>query len=106
MRIPVILFMALFSGLLWSPMCMGQQTATLNPDSWHGLMLDKSTPKDAIRTLGQPQSDKSDELRFRVIDRWIIPEQKLRMFRVLAYKNTSDVRTVELAYLENKLVRI
>ncbi|MEO8649379.1 MAG: hypothetical protein ABI539_09460 [Acidobacteriota bacterium] len=31
------------------------------PDRWHGLIVDQSSPDDAIATLGTPDSDKIDK---------------------------------------------
>jgi hypothetical protein len=83
MRNFITIVVALYCTLALAPSCMGQQTSAYNPGGWNGLTLDKSTPEDAIRVLGQPLSDKLDELRFRVIDKWITPRQKQKIFRVL-----------------------
>src|SRR5712671_6028890 len=106
MRNFITTVLALLCSLVLAPSCMGQQTSTYSLDGWNSLTLDKSTPEDAIRMLGQPLSDKFDELRFRVIDKWITPRQKQKIFRVLTYKDVGEVKEVELAFLENKLVRI
>jgi len=106
MRNFIAVVVALYCSLALAPACMGQQTSTYSLDGWNSLTLDKSTPEDAIRMLGQPLSDKLDELRFRVIDKWITPRQKQKIFRVLAYKNAGEGKEAELAFLENKLVRI
>ncbi len=70
------------------------------------MALDQSTSEDAIRTLGRAISDKSDRLHIHNIDKWVTPSHKQKVFRVLAYKNTGEVKRVELAFLDNKLVRI
>jgi hypothetical protein len=106
MRNFITFVVALYCSFALAPMCIGQQTSAYNLDGWNGLTLDKSTPEDAIRILGQPLSDKLNELRFRVIDKWITPRQKLKIFRVLAYKDAGEVKRAELAFLENRLVRI
>jgi hypothetical protein len=85
---------------------VGQQTSAFKPDGWHGLALDKSTPEDAIHALGQPLSDTSDRLRIRIIDKWVIPKHKQKIFRVMTYKDQGEAKKAELAFLENKLVRI
>lgn len=41
------------------------------PDRWRGLVIDESTPEDAIRILGQPQSDKLSDLPVRRLNNWI-----------------------------------
>ena len=84
----------------------GQQTNTYKSDGWQGLKLDQSTLEDAVRTLGQPFSDKSDRLRIHNIDKWVAPRHKQKIFRVLTYKKAAEVKKVELAFLNNKLVRI
>jgi len=106
MRNFVTTVLALLCSIALAPTCMGQQTSTYNPGGWHGLTLDKSTPEDAIRILGQPLSDNLDELHFRVIDKWITPRQKQKIFRVLTYKDAGEVARAELAFLDNTLVRI
>ncbi len=84
----------------------GQQTSIYKPDGWQGLTLDQSTPEDAIRALGQPITDKSDRLHIHNIGKWVTPKHKQKIFRVLTYKNAGEVKKAELAFLDNKLVRI
>jgi len=87
---------------------MGQQTSAYKykRDGWYGLTLDKSTPEDAIHTLGQPSGDTSDRLRIQIIDNWVIAKHKQKIFRVLTYKEVAGAKEAKLAFLENKLVRI
>ncbi|MBD0372475.1 MAG: hypothetical protein ICV60_16645 [Pyrinomonadaceae bacterium] len=88
------------------PVGLGQQTSAYKPDGWQGLTLDKSSPEDAVRLLGQPFSDKTERLQIYNIDAWVSPMQKEKIFRVLTYKNIGDVKQAALAFLDNRLVRI
>ena len=79
-------------------------------DSWHGLVLDESTPEQTIAKMGTPGEDKEDQRAdfFRVMTRYeISPEAQHRGFRELMYKSpVSDVKEVKLYFFKNKLALI
>jgi hypothetical protein len=106
MRKIVTTVLALIGIIVLASGSFGQQASAYKPDGWQGLTLDESTPEDAIRTLGQPISDKLDRLLIHNIDKWITPKHKQKIFRVLTYKSAGGVKRAELAFLDNKLVRI
>lgn len=106
MRELIITILIITGIIALEPVGFGQQASAYKPDGWQGLVLDKSTPEDAIRLLGQPVSDHRDRLQIYNIDVWVSPRQKEKIFRVLAYKNIVDVKQAALAFLDNKLVRI
>jgi hypothetical protein len=83
-----------------------QTTVAYKPDGWQGLALDQSSPEDAIKILGQASEDKLDRLHVRNLDKWLSPKQEQKVFRVLTYKPTGEVKKVELDFIDNKLVRI
>ena len=41
---------------------------TPQPDRWHGLILDESTPEDAVKVLGKPSEDKPQPNNLQHID--------------------------------------
>ena len=106
MRKFVMTALALIGIIVLTSTGFSQQTSAYNPDSWQGLALDRSTPEDAVRILGQPASDKLDKLQIYNIDVWVTPKHKQKIFRVLTYKKTRDAERAELAFLGGKLVRI
>lgn len=83
-----------------------QQTNTYKPNGWQGLVLDQSTAEDATSILGKPASDKVDRLHIHNIDNWVTPKHKEKIFRTLTYRKVGDVKKAELAFLDNKLVRV
>ncbi|MBA3442197.1 MAG: hypothetical protein H0T92_20250 [Pyrinomonadaceae bacterium] len=76
------------------------------PDRWRGLILDQSTPDDAIRVLGQPSKDKTDNLAPSRIDAWITKKRKEKIFRLLEFKKSEGIDHAWLWFLDNKLVSI
>jgi hypothetical protein len=40
------------------------------PDRWRGLVIDQSTPEDAIRILGEPKKDKVGSLTVMDVRSW------------------------------------
>jgi len=83
-----------------------QTTATFKADRWRGLLLDQSSPEEAIKALGQPAEDKTDRLHIRNLDKWLSPRQEQKAFRILIYKTVDEAKKVELDFADNKLVRI
>jgi hypothetical protein len=98
--------LALIGVFVLASTSFGQHASAYKPDSWQSLTLDQSTPGDAVHTLGQPVSDKSDRLHIYNIDAWITPKHKQKIFRVLTYEKVGDAKKVRLSFLDNKLVRI
>lgn len=78
------------------------------PDRWHGLIIDQSTPEDAIKILGQPKKDKVDRLTVYQLGRWVSKQQKEKVFRNLEYKfdDKQGVQKATLSFKDNKLVMI
>ena len=85
-----------------------QEQVTARPDGWHGLVLDVSTPEDAIRVLGQPSGDKSNQsLKIVMVDKWLAGgKYNQKIFRELTFKKPAGFKEARLSFLENKLVLI
>jgi hypothetical protein len=83
-----------------------EESKSALPDRWRGLILNQSTPDDAIRILGNPAEDKVDRIRVFQIDRWVTSKQKEKIFRKLLFKKPEGVDKATLSFLENKLVMI
>jgi hypothetical protein len=81
---------------------------TAQPDGWRGLIIDVSTPEDAIRIFGQPSSDKSNQsLRLLMVDKWLAGgKYKQKLFRQLTFKKPVGFDEVRLSFLESKLIMI
>jgi len=85
------------------------QSLELHADRFRDLVLDVSTPEDAVRLLGKPSKDESGEsVRVWGIDNWLAGKEKQKIFRKLTYKwgKAKGVEFVELAFLEGKLAMI
>jgi hypothetical protein len=76
------------------------------PDRWRGLILNQSTPEDAIRVLGQPTSDKLNRLTVYRIQGWLTKATKEKIFRTLEFKKPEGIDKAWLAFSEGKLVAI
>src|SRR3954452_23357334 len=81
-----------------------------SPDRWRGLILDESTPADAIKILGEPQKDKDNQQMrmFGGVSKWLTKRQKEKVFRSQEFKlaKGEGVEKAYLFYLDGKLVRI
>ena len=77
------------------------------PDRWRGLILDQSTPEDAIRILGAPASDKTGgKLTAFRIQSWLTKKAKEKIFRTLEFKKPEGIDKAFLTFLDGKLVAI
>jgi hypothetical protein len=76
------------------------------PDRWRGLIVDQSSPEDAIKTLGTPDSDKIDSFRVYKIDDWLTKSIREKKYRRLEFEKIEGFKKVILAFNENKLVFI
>jgi hypothetical protein len=74
------------------------------PDRWRGLIIDQSTTEDAIKVLGQPASDKTDNFRPYPFDKRI--STKGKTFRHLKFKGINGLDSALLVFTDNKLVSI
>ena len=98
---PAVLLISLCMGSV----CAQEQDRPM-PDRWRGLILDQSTPEDAIRILGNPKSDKPSELPVQRINNWITKKRKQKVFRKLKFDKPEGVDSAELYFLDGKLVMI
>jgi hypothetical protein len=74
------------------------------PDRWHGLIIDQSTPEDAIKILGQPASDKVESFKPYPFEKRI--STKGKTFRHLKFKEIKGLDSASLVFTDNKLVGI
>jgi hypothetical protein len=82
----------------------GQVSSKPLPDRWQNLILDQTTPEEALALLGKPAGDKVDQLQFHNIDRWISLRRKDKIFRKMTWKKPAGVDKLDLAFLDGKLV--
>src|SRR5688500_193418 len=83
------------------------QTDTPRPDGWRGLVLNVSTPDDAIRLFGPPAKDKDKTALDPVRPlSWLSDKYKQKVFRTLTYKKLHGYKQVQLSFHENKLVLV
>jgi hypothetical protein len=102
MRVLLTLTIALLS---FAPVAQEQQDRPL-PDRWRGLILDQSTPEDAVAKFGKPEKDEMSVLRTFSIDEWLTEKRKQKIFRQLQFKNVEGMDKVFLSFLDGKLVAI
>ena len=96
----------LLSLALFAASSFGQSVNRSRPDGFWGLILNETTSKDALDSLGQPASDKVDRLDVSKIGKWLDPKHKEKIFRQLTFKKVKDSRTIELSFLDDRLVMI
>lgn len=76
------------------------------PDRWHGLILDQSTPEDVVRVLGQSKNDSLNRIVADPIDNWLTKKHKDKIFRTLEFKQPEGIDRAWLYFLDGKLVAI
>ena len=77
-------------------------------DGWAGMVLDVSTPEDAVRLFGPPAKDKDKVvLELPRPLSWLSDKyNKQKVFRILTYKKLQNYKQVQFAFLDSKLVAI
>lgn len=74
---------------------------------WKGLVIDQSTPEDAIRILGKPDQETNTRIAGTFfMGAWISTGRKEEKVYTLIYKNIKDFKRVTLQFESNKLVAI
>ena len=76
------------------------------PDRFRGLVIDQSTPEDALRILGTPSDEKTGAFGAPRIDSQLSKDRKNRTFRHLIFKRVADMNKVTLTFSASKLVGI
>ena len=76
------------------------------PDRWRGLVLDQSTPEDAIRILGAPERDKPASIAVFRIKNWLSKQAREKNFRTLEFKKPAGIDKAWLSFLDGTLVAI
>jgi hypothetical protein len=79
----------------------------VRPDGWAGMVLDTSTPEDALRLFGPAAKDK-DKVAVdlpRPLS-WLSDKWKQKTFRTLTYKKLREYEEVRFSFFDGKLVVI
>lgn len=79
------------------------------PDRWRGMILDESTPDDAIKAFGKPKKDGIDKFIFYgAVGNSLSKRTKEKIFRHLRYEfgKKEGVQMAVLTFLEDKLVGV
>lgn len=103
-------FTRIFAILVVGLFCAASLLAQGNdprPDGWHGIVLNVSTPDDALRLFGPPARDK-DKIALALPRplSWLSDKYKEKVFRTLTYKKLHDYKQAQLSFLDSKLVLI
>ena len=96
--------LVLFLALTFCISAFAQEQDKPMPNRWHGLVIDQSTPEDAIKALGQPVSDKTESFRPYPFEKRI--STKGKTFRHLKFKEIKGLDSAHLVFTDNKLVFI
>jgi hypothetical protein len=81
--------------------------AQVAPDRWAGMVINVSTPEDAVRLFGAPSKDRDKVILDlpRTIS-WLSNKHKEKIFRTVSYKRIQDYKNVRFSFLDGKLVAI
>lgn len=79
----------------------------VRPDGWAGMVLDVSSPEDAVRLFGAPGKDK-DKVALDIPRpmSWLSDKWKQKIFRTITYKKLREYKDVRFSFLDGKLVAI
>ncbi len=95
---------ALLCVLALSVAAFAQEQGRQTPERWRNLVIDQSTPDDAMRTFGRPVSDQFEDFKPYPLNKWINTTGK--SFRQLRYKNSPGLGSVRLVFTANLLVAV
>jgi hypothetical protein len=76
------------------------------PDRWHGLVLDQSTPEDVIKLLGPPKKDGQTRVFVSPLENWLTKRCKEKVFRTLEFGKLEGIDKATLSFMDNRLVVI
>jgi hypothetical protein len=76
------------------------------PDRWRGLVLDQSSPSDAMRILGSPKKDKEGSVRTYPLNKRLEIDHNSKNIRKLTFEKLEGVKTATLLFKDSKLVLI
>src|SRR5438132_1485894 len=85
---------------------MAQAPNATRADGFRGLILNQTSPEDAVRMMAQTAADKTDRLDVSKVSKWLDPKHKEKIFRQLSFKNVGDFSQIQLSFLENRLMII
>jgi hypothetical protein len=70
------------------------------------FLLNKTSPEQAIKILGNPKSDKAGRINALIINKWVAGEIKKEDCRILSYSSLENFSSVKLTFLNNLLIVI
>jgi hypothetical protein len=83
------------------------------PDRWRGLILDQTTPQQAIQTLGTPQKDATADIDKQARNKmfgnsgvFFLKPRRADVVRILRYDSLEDFQAVSLVFKGDALVLI
>ncbi len=82
-----------------------QKEENVQPDRWHGLILNQTTPEQAIEILGEPKLRGTNKMHIQKIGDWLSKSAKEKI-PVMQWLNIHGMHGVLLYFLNNKLVAI
>jgi hypothetical protein len=76
------------------------------PDRWRGLVIDQSTPEDAIKLLGKPKKDKLEGVRTYPLNKRLTLDHNSKDVRRLSYEKLEGMKQADLYFKDGKLVLV
>jgi len=75
------------------------------PDRWRGLVLNETTPEQAITALGQPKENKPRKIRIQKIGDWLGKPIKQELPH-LRWEDVHGMKSVDAYFLDGKLIAL
>lgn len=113
-----VLIVAIVLAFSFTQIAIAQESKEIGKaqaDRWRGLILDQSTPEDAIKVLGQPKNDGPGNIYASSIQSWLSAKYRpkyrfsrdKKVFRNLDFEKIDEnVNKATLHFLDGKLVFI
>jgi hypothetical protein len=76
------------------------------PDRWRGLVINESTPEDAIKVLGKPTQDKMEGADTYPLNQRLTLDEDSKDARKLSYDKIEGMSRVDLLFKKERLILI
>ena len=104
----LILISLIVVGALFAPVYSqtGDGASTAAAKEGDAFLLDKTTPAEALKILGNAREDKTEKIKIIAVGDWLKKDVEKKDCRVLLFSPFQDLGKVRLTFLDDRLVAI
>jgi len=70
------------------------------------FLLNRTSPRQAVKILGKPQEEKTGRLKISVVENWMKKEFGKKQYKILSFNSLEGIGKVKLTFLDEALVGI